>query len=93
MTGTFPRDYPRLLRRAGFAVWLTVGLPVLTWRALQARGSQPFDYYAWLAVWALFGAAFFVTTSASRFERDRRGYLALLAAQAAASIALAALPP
>jgi signal transduction histidine kinase len=93
MTGTFPRDYPRLLRLAGFAVWLTVGLPVLTWRALEARGSQPLDYGAWLAVWALFGAAFFVTTAASRFERDKRGFLVLLAAQAAASIALAALPP
>src|SRR4051812_6396602 len=90
MTGTFPRDYPRFLRLAGLAVWLTVGLPVLTsWKALHGRGSQPLDYGAWLAAWALFGAAFLVTTAASRFERDRPGALALLAAQAAAAIALA----
>src|SRR4051812_40169538 len=59
MTGTFPRDYPRFLRLAGLAVWLTVGLPVLTsWKVLHGRGSQPLDYGAWLAAWALFGAAF-----------------------------------
>ena len=94
MTGKFPRDYPRVLRLAGLAVWASVGFPVLiSWRSLHARGSQPLDYGAWIAAWLLFGGGFVVTTAASRFERDRPGALFLLAGQAAAAIALAALPP
>jgi signal transduction histidine kinase len=94
MIGTFPRDYPRFLRLAGLAVWASVGFPVLTsWKALHARGSQPLDYGAWIAAWLLFGLGFLVTTAASRFDRDRPGALLVIAGQAAAAIALAALPP
>ena len=93
-TGRFPRDYPRFLRIAGLAVWIAVGLPVLTsWDRLRRAGTSPRDYAAWIVVFLLFGAAFLVTTSAARFERDRKGALALIASQAAAVVALAALPP
>jgi len=90
-SGTFPRDYPRLLRAGGLAVWLAVGLPVLT--AGRSRGVSADELGAWAAAFVLFGLAFLVTSAASRFDRDRAGALVLLAAQAGAAIALAALPP
>lgn len=94
MKGTFPAEYPRLLRIAGFSVWAAVGLPVLVSRnALKASGTALSGFAAWTAVYLLFAAAYARTTGGERFERDRPGALALLAAEAAAVLALVALPP
>ena len=94
MNGTFPAEYPRLLRIAGFAVWAAVGLPVLVSRnALKASGTTLFGFAAWTAVYLLFAAAYARSTGRDRFERDGPGALLLLAAEAGAVLALVALPP
>ncbi|MDQ6892689.1 MAG: histidine kinase [Acidobacteriota bacterium] len=94
MNGTFPADYPRFLRVAGLAIWAVVGLPVLaSSRSIRALGASNVSFAAWAAAFILFGAAFLRTTAAARFDHDRTGTLALLAAQSAAVLALVALPP
>lgn len=94
MSATFPAEYPRLLRVAGFAIWAAVGFPVLaSARSMRASGTSFGGFAAWVAVYLLFAAAYGSTTGASRFDRDRSGALALVAAQAAAVLALVALPP
>ena len=94
MNGTFPAEYPRLLRLAGGAVWIVVGFPVLTsFRQARASGSSPFAFAAWVAAFLLFAVAYAFTSREGRFERDRTGALLLLAGQSAAVLALVALPP
>ena len=94
MNGAFPADYPRFLRIAGLAIWAVVGLPVLaTSRTIRALGASNVSFAAWAAAFVLFGAAFLRTSAAARSAEDRPGTLVLLAAQAAAVLALVALPP
>ena len=94
MNGTFPAEYPRLLRIAGFRGLGRRGFPVLAFRnALKASGTTLFGFAAWAAVYLLFAAAYAKTTARGRFERDGPGALVLLAAEAAAVLALVALPP
>ncbi|MEO8191227.1 MAG: sensor histidine kinase [Acidobacteriota bacterium] len=94
MNGTFPAEYPRLLRLAGGAVWILVGFPVLTsFSQARASGSSALGFAAWVAAFLLFAVAYSITSREGRFERDRGGALLLLAAQSAAVLALVALPP
>jgi signal transduction histidine kinase len=94
VNGTFPADYPRFVRMAGLGVWAIVGLPVLaSSRTIRALGASNVSFIAWGAAFLLFGAAFLRTTGALRSAADRAGTLALLAAEAAAVLALVALPP
>ncbi|MEP6768896.1 MAG: sensor histidine kinase [Acidobacteriota bacterium] len=94
MNGTFPAEYSRLLRLAGGAVWIVVGFPVLTsFRQARASGSSAGAFFAWVAAFLLFAVAYALTSREGRFERDRAGALLLVAAQAAAVLALVALPP
>ena len=94
MNGTFPAEYPRVLRAAGLAIWAIVGLPVFaSARTIRALGASNLSFLAWTAAFVLFGAAFLRTTSRARFDRERKGTLVLLAGQAAAVLALVALPP
>jgi len=94
VNGTFPAEYPRVLRAAGLAIWAIVGLPVFaSARTIRALGASNLSFLAWTAAFVLFGAAFLRTTSRARFDRERKGTLVLLAGQAAAVLALVALPP
>jgi len=91
---TFRDDYRRLLRIGGFAVWTAVGLPVLVFQAVGPSKSRPvLPVLAWIAAYLLFALAFALATSRRRLESDRGGVLVLLAGQAAAVLALVALPP
>ena len=89
----YREDYRRLLRAGGSAVWLAVGLPVLTLQLLSPpRARDGLALAAWAGVWLLFGAAFWRAT-ARRSSPDRIGVLLLVAGQTAAVFALVALPP
>jgi len=71
------RETLRLLRWAGLAAWLGVGLPI--W--LQLSEIKPERFAGWLFAWLFFAAAFW--TSAGGRELPRRTELALLAFQVA----------
>jgi signal transduction histidine kinase len=91
---TFRDDYRRLLRIGGFAVWTAVGLPVLFFQAVSPpKHREAIPFLAWVAAYLLFGLAFGLATSRRRLASDRTGVVALLAGQAAAVLALVALPP
>jgi signal transduction histidine kinase len=90
---TFTEDYRRVLRGGGFAIWAVVGLPVLLFQALAPpQFREPLPLAAWAAAYFLFAAAFGLGLS-RRAQKDRRSGLALAAGQAAAVLALVALPP
>jgi signal transduction histidine kinase len=90
----FRDDYRRLLRTGGFAVWATVGLPVLIFEALGLpKNREMLPHLAWIAAYFLFGLAFGLATSRRRLESERTGVLLLLGGQTAAVLALVALPP
>ena len=94
MNGSFPAEYPRVLRVAGLAIWAIVGLPVFaSARTIRALGASNLSFLAWTAAFVFFGVAFLRTTSRASFDRDRNGTLVLLAGQSAAVLALVALPP
>ena len=76
------RDYFRLLRWAGLAVWIGVGLPI--W--LQVDKANPRAFAGWLAAWLLFAAAFWITAAGRPLPR--RMELGLLALQGACVVAL-----
>lgn len=76
------REHLRLLRWAGLAAWLGVGLPV--W--LQLSEIKPERFAGWLPAWLLFAAAFWM--SAGGRELPRRTELALLAFQVACVLAV-----
>ena len=79
---------------AGLGIWAIVGLPVFaSSRTIRALGASNASFVAWGAAFVLFGAAFLRTTGASRSAADRAGTLTLLGAEAAAVLALVALPP
>jgi hypothetical protein len=71
------RDSLRLLRWAGLAAWLGVGLPI--WLQLDAVQS-PRAFAGWLVAWLLFAAAYWITAAAQPLPR--RAELALLGVQA-----------
>ncbi len=76
------RDHLRLLRWAGLAVWVGVGLPI--W--VQVDQAQPRAFAGWLAAWLLFAAAFWIT--AGRGSWSCLVDLALLALQGACVVTL-----
>lgn len=90
----FRDDYRQLLRTGGFAVWVAVGLPVLSFQAFDPpKGGEVVPVAAWVVSFLLFGLAFGLATSRRRLESDRAGVLVLLVGQTAAVLALVALPP
>ena len=72
------REHLRLLRWAGLAAWLGVGLPI--WLQLSAI-QRPGAFAGWLVAWLLFAAAFWVTSGGR--ELARREELLLMAFQGA----------
>jgi DNA-binding NarL/FixJ family response regulator/signal transduction histidine kinase len=89
---TFRDDYRRFLRRAGLAIWATVGLPVFFFQLRPAWVRPTPAIAAWAVSYLLFGVAFAMAT-ARRRKPDRVGRLALMAGQTAAVYSLVALPP
>jgi signal transduction histidine kinase len=77
------REHQRLLRWAGLAAWLGVGLPI--WLQLSAI-QRPGAFAGWLAAWLLFAAAFWITAGGR--ELKPREELLLLAFQAACVLVL-----
>jgi DNA-binding CsgD family transcriptional regulator len=89
----FHDDFQRLLHGYGFAIWASVGLPVLVFQiAKPAEGRQIPPVAAWAAAYLLFAAALGLATS-RRAGGDRWGAVLLAAAQTAAVLCLMALPP
>jgi signal transduction histidine kinase len=89
----YREDYRRLLRAGGLTVWLAVGVPVIV---LQLSAPPPtrdvLGLAAWIASLGLFAAAFWIAT-ARRDAARRFDVLLLVAGEAAAVLALVALPP
>src|SRR5262247_457753 len=77
-------DSRKALRRAGFAIWAAVGVPVLLYQALSPSGPPRLPTAAWAASYLLFGAAFAAATAPPRRGPDLAGLLVLIAGQTAA---------
>ena len=91
---TFPGDYRRLLRWSGFVIWGIVGLPVAVFQLAGSRGPRPvLPIGSWWAAYVLFGVCLALATSPRRAESGKGPRLLLAAGQAAAVLALVALPP
>jgi signal transduction histidine kinase len=70
------REHHSLLRWAGLAAWLGVGLPI--WLQLSAI-QRPGAFVGWLVAWFVFAAAFWITAGSR--ELPQRAALALLVLQ------------
>jgi signal transduction histidine kinase len=91
---SFPVDYRRLLRASGFVIWGIVGFPVAVFQLAGARVPRPIlPIASWAAAYLLFGVCLALATSPRRGESGKGAPLLLAAGQAAAVLALVALPP
>jgi hypothetical protein len=91
---SFPDDYRRLLRASGFVIWGIVGFPVAVFQLAGSRAARPIlPIASWAAAYLLFGVCLALATSPRRGESGKGAPLLLAAGQAAAVLALVALPP
>ncbi|MPY89658.1 MAG: sensor histidine kinase [Luteitalea sp.] len=88
MSGTMPVESMRLLRYAGFVVWVLAGLPLCVRLTQDPSLLDRPRYWLWLVCFAVFGAAFALTGWQAWSTRWRRLQIASLIVQTVAPLVM-----